>query len=508
MRKSIITKCLVFVSVMLTACYDEVDFDMISDEVSASPSLMLPLAKADVTVAYMFDEVENCIEYVRDEDGDERLLINSNHDSIAAFSLYDMLQIDADGVSFDYPLNLSSFSVAEMTSAGEDSVSLPIVFSIPIPTDVIQISSLDCDYQIDITCNDFTIRTNVTIDLGGSKSTFDVKKTSQYTTINATGKKMLISDNEIPVKMTLKVASDDAGSFGSMNIDLQIKRPNSITGIMNNLSFVTDQYINMTGLKNFNRLGKESQFRNPELFLSYTNNTDLHFDVTPDVVSRKNSTKRKTLDTAPFSVESRDIDKVITFDKENSNIASFFKDVPDSILYCCKVDASMAKGSSNVTIHSNDTLYLGYSYNIPVEFTISKKDVIHADTIDITDIPNLDDMKRSKLVVYAENSLPLSIGTKLVTYDSSTGQKYSSIEVEEMGRVPNIDANGKSTEKTTLSTTRELTREQMDDLSRSDGLIVQITLDTPDGRYVVPTSDNVFIFDVSLVAGFEINTND
>jgi hypothetical protein len=133
--------------------------------------------------------------------------------------------------------------------------------------------------------------------------------------------------------------------------------------------------------------------------------------------------------------------------------------------------------------------------------------VIHADTIDITDIPNLDDMKRSKLVVYAENSLPLSIGTKLVTYDSSTGQKYSSIEVEEMGRVPNIDANGKSTEKTTLSTTRELTREQMDDLSRSDGLIVQITLDTPDGRYVVPTSDNVFIFDVSLVAGFEINTN-
>ena len=98
--------------------------------------------------------------------------------------------------------------------------------------------------------------------------------------------------------------------------------------------------------------------------------------------------------------------------------------MPDSLSYHCDITASMPSDKESVTICSDDILYLGYSYEIPVEFIVKNDDPINTDTVDISDIPNLDDLDFAKLIVYTKNSLPFSLSIKLITFDSKTGNKY------------------------------------------------------------------------------------
>lgn len=497
----------IVVIALFTSCYDDVDFDKVSDEIAAQPALLLPLANADVTVEYLFDEQENCVKYVTDEEGDQRIVISSDHDSIATLPLYQLININTNDMKIEKLLDISSYTSSDMTSTDEDSISLPILLALPLTNDYMSITSAKADYTISLKCNSFSIPANITVDIGGNKTYLDVKKSSTGIQTNTTDGILRVYDNEIPIKITVKVSAKDVGSLGTIDFLLSLSELKSITGEMEDLHFTTNHYIHMTGMKQFNRIGKEVDFRNPQVLLSYSNSSDINFNVVPNITAIKKSNYKDALHTSPFDISDNETDGSLLFDNNNSNVGLFFKQVPDSLSYHCDITGSMPSDKKSVTICSDDILYLGYSYEIPVEFIVKNDDPINTDTVDISDIPNLDDLDFAKLIVYTKNSLPFSLSIKLITFDSKTGNKYSSLHIADACRSPKLDSNGKSTNDIETKSSLELTRQQMDDLHRTDRLIVQVSLETPEERYVVLKTDDIFKMNISLAAGFEINTN-
>lgn len=488
------------------SCTDDVDFDMISEEIIAKPSLLLPIANADVTIGYLFDEVDNRVNYYLDEDGDERIELKTVQDSLVSYSLFDLLFSNND-LHVSKVLDLSALNLSNYVTSSEET-SISRIISLPLYTQGIELSSVNCNYTMQMSTEGFTVPADITINFGGCNETFSLNNSSTPQTAIGKEKEITATNDEILIHLIIKVPANATGSLGKLSFDIEITDVNNITGSVNEISFSTAEYIKMTGMKNFKRLGKSINFDNPQLFLSYTNNTPLNFSFVPTVHSVADNNPGNTLETETYNIANNTVGGSILFDKSNSNLSMFFEDIPDSLSYKSLITISMPEGATSVTVNKSDSLFLGYSYRIPFEFTLKEDSYFNADTLEIDDIPNIEDINRAKLIFTTENSIPATLNVNLIARDSESKRLYTPIEVGPIITSPGLNEKGKSIGSKSNTTTLKLTDKEIKDLANSDEIIVQVTLTGEKDKVIVPITSNFIKFDFALAAEFELNTNE
>lgn len=500
--------CLLLQAMLVTSCYDDLDFDKFSDEVEVSPSLILPMAKSDVTAKYLFDEVDNCVEYFIDSDGDECITLRSDYDSLVAYSVFDLIGLNCSGLSFETSVDASPYSSYISSSFYGDSVTVPLRVELPLQAENANISSLNIDYMLMIIGEGFTVPASLEMMLGGLTSYCNDKELVNGKMFAYQGKDVTINDNKIVIDIKLKVATGKSGQLGKLNVSLNVPKLNSATGSIDKFTMSTQRYIQMTGMYNFRRFANNIEFRNPVYKVTYSNSTDLQFDLMPNVLMVDRIKEWLQLRTDVIEITPNEKSGEVPFDRNNSNVLDIFNAVPDSILYECNIDVSMSDDVDELTLYPTDSLYLGYSYDIPVEFKIDSNDKVYVDTMSISDMPSLDDLNRGKLIFSSENSLPVTVGVGFIPYDSRTKRTFTPIVAEAFATAPRLDEKGKSVESVLTNVSVELSSQQIKELAKADELIVQLLLDSSGEKYVVPKTDDRFAFTFSIALEFELSTND
>lgn len=488
-------------------CTQDLDFDKVTGDVCVKPSLMIPLANADVTAGYLFEEVDGNVKHVLDDSGDKRIVIYSDRDSIVKYGVFDLFNINFDESSISQDIPLYGFNtLIDNASPSLPSVERSFSFDIELPTKNINLKSVNINYQINISYEDFDMPVDISWSLADAE--FETETASGTSLIYKNYKRVDVDVVNNKMKFTLKLSADLAtkAHLGKLQVSLNIDSVNSITGAVDNFGFTTEKVIQRTNLPAFKRTDGHIRFANPWFRLSSVNGIPLQISVVPYVYSLHG--KAEKLANIPINLPAANNGQPVShkdiLDKDNSKVVDFFHVLPDSVEYYAAVSMTMPEGVETITLSPQDSICLGYGYEIPVEFTADTD--LESDTIDISDISNLEDILRAKLYVNVSNELPISATINIAFCNSMTGRTLTKIVVDDIIAQPNIDASGKSTNMIKKERVVEFTPNDVEALRKSDQMIVSISMKTPDdGTVSVIVTKNRLKFSMALAAEFDLN---
>lgn len=475
---------------------DDIEFDKIQDDIIVNPGLLLPLAEADVTVGYLFDEVKNCVSYYTDADGDECVQIYSRHDNLARYSMLEMLNLDALKLSQSISIPLAALAAAEPDANGVSTTSYTA--QLPLGVGYIDIDELVCDYTISTYASYYGSNIELSVQIADNTTTLGNGNSNSQTTLDAA---IACADGALPIRFTLSTTNaSDLPYYSTLDVSFSIDRIKSVSGSAAPFIFRTSEYINITGLNDFKRLGGSMKFRNPEVSLHCDNNTPFDFTIMPEINTVDENAV--ALKVGSYTIEHQSADQQITLNNDNSNIGTFFKSIPDSLSYLCRATCQMPAGTSRITVTDTDSLFLGYSYRIPVEFSID--DQLDPDTVQISDIPDLDQVKRCKIICTTTNSLPLEAHLQLALRNSRTNQILTTVSIDDIISAPSVNEKGKSTDSKHYKTTVDLSNQQIKALGQADEMLVSVHVKSPQGKYVTIKTSDRLKFNIAIATELEL----
>jgi len=481
------------IALMATACMDDIDVDKVSGKINIKPTLLLPLVYADVNTEYLFDKAANAVEFYTAEDGSQRIRIKANHDSISAYPIMDALGFMNSSKSFLTELDL------EMLNYGGEAYT-PIILDI-IDKEGASINSLQASCNVTVKYNGFSRDANINMDLfgkdidmpiGGSNS--DGEKTESVENVTITP-----IDGKVTIPITVKLSENGYGSWGSIEIGIQLYDIDNVNCSISGLTVPTSTCISLTHLQNFKRLGRNSEFKDPRFWLTSTNKSQLDGRMKPNICSIGDG--KVTLNNDAYEIPAGKIGITKELDEKNSNVQGIFQNVPDSMSYTADLELSMPDGNSNITISKKDTIYLGYRYDVPFDIKIDGD--IECDTAFISDVPDLDFIKRAKIVCTTTNSLPFGGDIKMQLANIGEHKMLSYINLDNALACPQISESGISLDNIENVSVVELNDQNLKDIGNADAIIVSIRLNSK-GNFVAPKKGDRLIVDVSFAAGFEI----
>ena len=491
---------LLFLAAMISSCMDDMDYDKISDKVNVSPTLLLPLATADVDIEYLFDEADNAVEYYTAEDGTKRVKLKANHDSIAEYPLFDFLGISREEMTFEHTFDWTSYDMSYATT----DVELNADMEIPVVGESagIEVKSAKASYEVTAEYSGFEHAATIKISFAGKEMVIEASgdAPSGVESMKGLQQDIELSDGKIGVGMSLTSPAGGSGRLGEIKLSVRLTDISSITGSTDGLVIPTETYISLTYMQEFRRFGRNVTWKNPQLWLTCTNNTPLDGKMEPTVASIGDG--RVLLEATEYNIPAGTVGYESVINKENSNIEGFFKNVPDSLTYDADILLSMPSGSDEVTIKSSDMIYVGYRYDVPFEFMVDSE--IDCDTVMISDIPDLDMVTRARLVSNVVNSIPCGGSFILQLVNLKKGEEYSKIDVDGIIGIPEINSNGVSTSTVESVKTVDLSDDNIADLGRADAMIVSVYLGTND-MYVAPKLEDRLQVDIAIAVEIEIS---
>lgn len=494
MYKHIFTLCL---AASMCSCMDDMEFNKISDKVNVSPSILLPIATADVDVRYLFDMAENAVETYEAEDGTHRIRLRANHDSISSYSIFDLLGLAKSDIVYSRQFDWSSYNTKYITK----DISLDASMSMPIMEKKetgIEITDAVLTYELNITYTDFEHPASLNFDFAGKKMTVEMKGSGKET-FGDTQATISVDKGKLDLGITLNVPATGDGSLGKVTVEAKLKELNSISGSTSAINLPTSTSISLTHMRPFRRISRNMKWKNPQLWITCTNKLPLNGKFSPNVTSVGD--KEMLLTSTTYEIPSGKVGFEALIDNKNSNIEKFFNNVPDTVTFDANIELTMPEGENAITLNRTDSIYLGYRYNVPFEFMMDTD--FDCDTVEISEVPNMDHVLRAKFVSNIVNGLPCGISVVLQLMNTDKGETYSAIDLEDIAKMPEVNSNGVSTSETESVKSVELTRENINDLSKSNALIVRVRLDTGD-QYICPKIEDRLQIDMSLAAEIDL----
>ncbi len=504
------TKFLLLISVVgflgVVGCVgDRFDVDRISDDLDVTTGILLPVAHADVSVKDILSNDGDEVVFYYDSDGDERVMIGQDRDSVRALGLNDFVAVDIAGVAFPVPFDqLNSGSISVESALG-------------LTVDHFNLSRLKLKYTIEVEYSNFPAAVSLSIGLPSvlpkGRAITAVLHNGGRNVFSFDGDEFLISGKQIPIALTLmKVNGTDVLPLpgqGSLEIRLSDVEVIGITGSTTGFSLSSDVYNNGIDFSDFNRFKDNIRFTNPRVFFCVTNQTPLQGTISPYMKgSRFDGTSMMLLgqpivmNDAVNGVSAR---TVIAYDKSNSNVADFMNFLPAHLSHRGDFTLSMPGSSASVTISQQDSIYFGFKAEIPIEFMLDA--TINVDTIDIDDTDLFDDIRRGTFEINSENSLPLDASLAIAFYDEDTHSIIDLIvspHVIPSGKVDSI--TGKSTAPTVGHERIVLSESNIKNLQKTEKLILQLKVKNAGydaGQVVVLLANNRIRLEVVLVADVE-----
>lgn len=495
----------------LSSC-DDLETDKISEEVSVriNPGLLLPLAAADVSVEYLFDEVGNAVEYYSD-DGERKVRLHAEHAGLWRRSVLGLLGLDGEGYSFPMSaIPLSAYvgaAAAEAGAQGEETVEVPVPFSLDVASLVAQadtsvaVSGLEvrrlvCPVSLEVSWSRFGAPVELEVSFAGVRQTLTASGSGSGVVGSESGVVEVV-DGKVSGEVVARVPASAVGSVGSLLLRMSTGAVKELTCAVGSLRLRTDSYFSLTGMESFRRVGGELQWRDPRLWLLCSDDTPMDIVYTPELkgVGGYSEGAGPVLSTKARNVAAREKAEH-EYNSGNSNFMALLNRVPDEIEFGSWVDFRMPSGAEEVTLVPTDTLSLGYRYLVPFDFMINAE--MDPDTIDLHDVPDLEFAKRARLFLTAVNSMPMEGSFSLTLYDRGSDTEKSQVAIGTVMGLPTVEkSSGLSTDSAQVSKTVELSHQACEDLGHSDAVIIRISLDTK-GQYVSPTLDDHMRLNMSL----------
>ncbi len=494
------------VVLLLVGCVgDRFDVDRISDDLDINTGLMLPVAHADVSVKDILSSQTDEILYYKDSDGDERVMIYQNRDSVESLGLGDFLSVDVASISIPVPLNQLNSGSFQLESGLNMMVENFILTAVKLK------------YAIEIEYRNFPKSVSLQV---GFPSVLPVKREMSATLLN-NGQHVLAFDGDffqvvnhrIPVSFSLvKTNSSDVfpiSGQGDITIRLTDTELLQATGSTTGFVLSSGMYNNLIDFSDFGRFKDNIWFDNPRIYFHFTNQTPLKGVVSPYMKGSRFEGSSVVIqgpaiamDAAINGITAR---TTTVYDQANSNVAAFFNSLPEHLSYRGDFSLSMLSSASSITISNQDSIYLGYRAEIPAEFRLNSP--IDVDTITIDDTDLFEDIQRGAFIVDSENSLPLEASLAIAFYDDDTQKIIDLIVCDQV--IPSGKVNVQTGKSTASSVGKErivLSEKNIDHLRKTEKLILQLQVKSAGydaGQVVVLLASNRIQLKVSLVGDIE-----
>lgn len=490
---------------LMTGCAGEwFDTNRISSDIKFESGLMIPLAHADVSVkdilAGNFDEVV----YYKDANGDERVKICQSRDSVEAIGLNQLVSTNIPSVSFPIPLTAFNLGTVSRQTA------------VDVQIEHFSVSTVQLGFVVEVEYTNIPKPVNLNISFPSMlRNTEGVQAVMVNSGIHSFSfdKSMLMFPNgQLPIDISLSrvSASDLFPHIGEGNIEMRFKNVEliSLSGSTNGFSISSDTYTDKIDLSTFKHFDNQVRFDNPSVQFFVTNQTMLQGLVMPKLMATKeNGTSLGLISNSIAmnpSTGTGAVRAVTIMDKGNSNIRSFFDFLPDGLQCRGDFNLSMPTNRSEIIINNNDTIYLGYRVELPLEMTVDA--TVEIDTVDIDNTNLFEKINRATFIVDSENSMPLEASLSIAFYDDETKSIIDRVECPNLipaGKVSRI--SGKVTEAAIGNERIELTAENIKNLRRTEKLILQLQIKSvrhESNQVVVLLAKNNIRLNVSIAGDF------
>lgn len=479
-----------------SGCMEDMDFDKISSKAEIAPAFMIPLITSDVTVDFLYDEKENAVEkYVNEADGTERIRFRANHDSIATYSIFDLIGLSSD-IEYQAVCDLSALSFDHLFDESTDSITNVVTVEMPFPKEIGKLIDAHCDLSIGVEWSGFSHPLNAAVNVGGDDLFgFEIpgSVSDGSESFVAEGAHLAFDNGKLVAKIRCSAPLAGGGKLGNAVLTFKLSNIADVKCEAEPFSFMTSTYITLTQLANFKRIGENVDYKNPRLWLHCSNGTP--FDVSAVPVVDPMSSDDMLLGNLKLDVDARDTHYKYELNKSNSKINEVMKSVPDSLSYVAVVSMSMPEGEETVTISKDDKLCLGYSYNVPFDFILHGE--VRGDTVEIADIPELTHIEGAKLVVTSESSFPAEVRFNFRLFNAVTGKAASDVIMQNVIPMPNVNEYGVTTETAKFTEEIVLTPKNIEDLRSCGKVLLSMDLNS-NGKYVAPKIKDQLRVDVAL----------
>lgn len=491
----------------LSGCLDGFETDKINSEVELSPSLLVPMATSNLSIEYLFEEKENAVEYyvADDEDGTNRIKLYSEHEKSISVSLIDFLGLGGTK-SFNLgTLDLSNVDFEALKLAGQTTFLRTFTVELPLGgADNMTIHSFFSRLKISSSWSGFSRPMSMGVGSIGTYYMTDVKNDGSK---EVEGDMTFVpEDGKLVVGIMCEGDVEGDGEWGSIDISISLSETDKIVCSTGQISANLGPSIEATNMGAFKNLSKAMYFENPRLWMTCDNSSSFDITIAPQVISvsaddeeEGNST---TLAPSPLSVQHW-MEGEEELNHSNSAIAEMLHPVPDYLQYSSAITLSMPSGKESVTVWRSDSVFLGYRYDIPIDFLMDGE--LSEDKISISDVPENSNIEEAKLIITSDNSMPFEFSIMATFIERGTGNYLSTINIPSMIEMPQLTEWGTSIgEKIHKVTTVTLSEKNIEDLQNSKAILF-VTEASSNGVYVAPKLEDSANIDIALAVKFEFS---
>ncbi len=485
---------------LLASCIgEEFDTDKLSDEFNLTTGIALPLAVANITMGDILSEDTDYVKYYLDDDGNERIMLFQESDSVAHIGLNDMIKISSQNV--DIPVPYSAFLI-------QPQISQQLSFPLSIPN--ANLSTVDISYTISMTGSELAepITVNMTFPSSvSSNSAIAVDLQSNESIVQTYTMRLDLSNNEIPIEVSIQPNNGTVNSnaVGNIAISMSDFNINYVKGSIGEIPISINNGQYDFDFDVFNNFPDGIEFDDPRFKILVNNSTPFKglFDaqITGELESKETieliTPELMSISECPSHLDV--VSDTITIDKTNSNFKDFLFEVPKRFTYTGNLLLNPeADLSSEIELDDQSTIYMGYVVEVPLEVVINS--TLDIDTIDMSDNDILQELQKAKLVINSENGFPFEAEAFIDFYDSESNTITETIKANIIDAAE-VDSRGIVSGKSMKKEEIELNTEQIEKLNTIDKLIIRLGLKSSNyeqNQPVVILTNNELAVQISL----------
>ncbi len=456
----------VAVAIGLSACVNPEDFDTdkISDKLEFEDmGLMLKLAKAELTVGDIFAEVTDTLKYYTDKEGNERIMFYMTQTNFVSYGIEDLPELDLS--------NEQSIMIPFTGAAGELSQQIKI----PAKMKGVELSALNAAFDLNVAYSNMeqSISLKLQFSTPSAEPVIINIPRGGGNIAQTVSQNLQMENGTIPVWATISVPAGNASSqLGKLTLKISNPSASYVKGKVISLDMPMPEKSYSFDFGKLTEFAEGIQFFNPSMSLPINNNTELSgiANVNAKANMSNATTVKVDVDPIPFKAGN----DTVTVDKTNSNITDFTNGeaLPEEVI----VDGLINLTSNNKEIELNEQSEVSVDCTVQIPMDMAMSSSYKVDTIDI-DSDVIEDMLAAKLRINSFSELPVDADILFEMYDEDTQSIIGTIKASII-RAASVAANGIVTKASMSVEEIELTANQLENLRKSEKLILNLALKT------------------------------
>ena len=196
------------------------------------------------------------------------------------------------------------------------------------------------------------------------------------------------------------------------------------------------------------------------------------------------------------------IEQSWVYDKNNSTIENIIALPPQQIEYFGSANLNGSSTGNLNFITSDSKMTLGVEVDFPMSLNIAN--ISLKDTIVINEIDNVDKIESLSLFMNIDNGFPLDTKLDLLLRDSISNITFDTLEIANFSSGI-TDDNGYLIESYFSNNQFNLNNDQIENLAKSNQLVLDVTLNTEENKSIRLYSDYEFLVNIGMLINLNLD---